>query len=53
VTGLVRSGLKFAAKFIRLLPPRRKPYLRSQIPNRTYKPGFTVDDLGATEPIAK
>ncbi len=53
VIGLTRGGLRLAAKFIRLLPPRRKPYLRSKAPNLTYPSGYTVEGLGATDPISK
>lgn len=53
VKAVTRGGLKLAAKFIRLLPPRRKPYLRSKAPNLTYPSGYTVEQLGASEPIAK
>lgn len=53
VKAVTRGGLKFAAKIIRLMPPRRKPYLRSTAPNLTYPQGHTVEQLGATEPIAK
>jgi hypothetical protein len=53
VVGLTRGGLKLAAELIRLLPPRRKPYLRSKAPNRTYRQGYEIEGLGATEPISK
>jgi hypothetical protein len=53
VKPLVRGGLKLAARLIRLLPPRRKPYLRSKAPNLTYPHGYEIETLGATEPIAK
>lgn len=49
---LVRGSLKIGARLLKLMPPRRKPYLRSQAPNLTYPHGHTTDMLGATEPIA-
>ncbi len=53
VQPLTRGGLKLAARIIRLLPPRRKPYSRTQDRNRTYPKGYRIETLGATEPIAK
>lgn len=50
---IVRGGLRLAARLIRLLPPRRKPYLRSQQPSLTYGKSYQPEQLGATEPIAK
>lgn len=52
VKSLTRGGLKLAARVIRLLPPRRKPYLRSKAPNLTYPDGYEIKELGAKEPIA-
>jgi hypothetical protein len=53
VKSIVRGGLKFAARVIRLLPPRRKPYLRTQDRNLTYPNGYQIEKLDANEPIAK
>jgi hypothetical protein len=52
VKPIVNGGLRFAARLIKLLPPRRKPYLRSKGPNLTYPQGYEIDHLGAATPIA-
>jgi len=45
--------LKFAARIIRLFPPRRNPYRRTKEPNLTYPHGYEIEKVGAAEPIAK
>jgi hypothetical protein len=44
---LSQTGLKLFGKVLRFMPPRRKPYLYTQIPNRTYPQGFKPEELGA------
>jgi hypothetical protein len=44
---LSQTGLKLFGKLLRFMPPRRKPYLYTQIPNRTYPQGFKPEELGA------
>jgi hypothetical protein len=43
---LTHSGLKFAGWIMRFLPPRSKPYLYTELPNRSYPHGFKVEELG-------
>ncbi|NWF67866.1 MAG: DUF2236 domain-containing protein [Chloroflexi bacterium] len=50
---LTIGGLKLAARLLRLLPPRQKPYLRTKDRNLTYPHGYQIEQLGANEPIAK
>jgi hypothetical protein len=52
-TSFIRGSLKLGARFIRLLPPRSKPYLRTKDRNLTYPDGYEIDKLGAQESIAK
>ncbi|MFN8374169.1 MAG: oxygenase MpaB family protein [Anaerolineae bacterium] len=52
-TAMVRGGLRLGARFIRLLPPRRTGYQRTQDRNLTYPHGYKIEEVGATEPIAK
>jgi hypothetical protein len=47
VRWLCHDGLKLFGKFLWLVPPRRKPYLFTEVHNRTYPHGFKVADLGA------
>lgn len=44
---VAHHGLKFAGHAIRFLPPRRKPFLYTEIPTKTYPQGFKPEDLGA------
>jgi hypothetical protein len=44
---LSQNGLKLFGKLLRFMPPRRKPYLYTQIRNRTYPQGFQPEELGA------
>jgi hypothetical protein len=45
--GMVRFGLMAFGKMMRFMPPRRKPYLFTALPNRSYPQGFKPQDLGA------
>jgi hypothetical protein len=42
----VEGSLRARAKVLRLLPPRRKPKLRTQIRHRTYPQGYSIEALG-------
>ena len=44
---LVRGSVWLRGRFLRLLPPRRRPRLLTHEPNRTYKHGYTIGELGA------
>jgi hypothetical protein len=43
---LARFALKARGKFVRFLPPRRKPHFFVDIPNRTYPKGYEIAELG-------
>jgi ER-bound oxygenase mpaB/B'/Rubber oxygenase, catalytic domain len=42
----VEAALRARAHVVRLLPPRRKPYLRTELRRRSYPRGYAIDDLG-------
>ncbi|TNE61391.1 MAG: DUF2236 domain-containing protein [Bacteroidetes bacterium] len=44
---LVRGILQLRGRFVRLLPPRRSPWLRTKLPNRSYPDGYAIGQLGA------
>ena len=44
---LAQTGLKLFGKLLRFMPPRRTPYLYTEIPSRTYPQGFKPEELGA------
>lgn len=46
----VEGALRFRARAIRLLPPRRKPRLRTRLQRDTYPHGYRVDELGPPPP---
>jgi hypothetical protein len=53
--GLVRAAeaaLRARAMAVRLLPPRGRPKLRSELRRRTYPGGWRLTDLGTTPPAA-
>jgi hypothetical protein len=43
---LVQSGLKLRARFVALLPERRKPFLRTALRRSGYPQGYQIEDLG-------
>jgi hypothetical protein len=43
---LARFALKMRGKFVRFLPPRRKPHFFTDILNRTYPQGYEISELG-------
>lgn len=45
--GWVRGAIRLRGRFVRLLPPRRRPRLLTRISNRTYPKGYTIAELGA------
>jgi hypothetical protein len=44
--GLVTGGLKVRARVLRLLPPRRRPRLRTEMRRRLYPHGYVIEQLG-------
>lgn len=43
---VVESGLRLRARVLRWLPPRRHPLLRTEMRQRSYPRGYSIDDLG-------
>jgi len=43
---LVESGLRARSRALRLLPPRRKPRLRTEMRPRSYRDGYRIEELG-------
>ena len=43
---LVEGVLRLRDRGVRLLPPRRRPRLRTRIRRRTYPQGYRIEDLG-------
>jgi hypothetical protein len=50
VRGVYHYGLKLFGKFLRFMPPRSKPYIYTELPNRTYPQGYKVEELGPQYP---
>jgi hypothetical protein len=48
----VEGALGARGRAIRLLPPRRKPKLRTQLRHRTYPDGYVLEALGPMPPDA-
>ena len=48
---LVNSALKLRGLLLRFVPPRRTPYHFSEVKNRTYPQGFSVNDFGPHEAV--
>src|SRR5581483_2175352 len=44
--GLVHGALRLRGRLAGLLPPRRRPRLRTQMPRRDYPRGYVVEQLG-------
>jgi hypothetical protein len=42
----VEGALKLRARSLRLLPPRRKPRLRTEMRRRSYRQGYRLEELG-------
>ncbi len=42
----VEAALRARARIVRLLPPRRRPRLRTTLRRRTYPSGFVIEELG-------
>jgi hypothetical protein len=49
---IVEGALQLRARAVRLLPPRRKPRLRTSIGRRTYPRGYRIHELGPPPPNA-
>lgn len=43
---LVPAALRLRASLVRLLPPRRRPRLRTTLRHRSYPAGYTIEQLG-------
>jgi hypothetical protein len=43
---LVPASLRWRGRLARLLPPRRRPRLRTEMGHRTYPDGYTIERLG-------
>jgi hypothetical protein len=48
----VEGSLRARARAVRLLPPRRKPKLRTQLRHRTYRDRYVIEVLGPMPPDA-
>jgi hypothetical protein len=48
----VEGALRLRARAVRLLPPRRKPRLRTKIPRRSYPRGYRIEELGPAAPAS-
>jgi hypothetical protein len=46
----VLDGLRARARVVRILPPRRRPKLRTQLRHRSYPRGFELEELGPPGP---
>jgi hypothetical protein len=46
----VEAALRARARFVRLLPPRRKPRLRTEQRRRSYPHGYRIEELGPPAP---
>ncbi|GAB4517953.1 MAG: hypothetical protein OHK0046_25110 [Anaerolineae bacterium] len=44
---LVHRGIRLRAWLVKMLPPRRKPFLFTQLPNRTYPANYKIEELGS------
>jgi hypothetical protein len=47
---MVEGALKLRARVVRLLPPRRRPRLRTEIRRQTYPQGYLIERLGPPPP---
>ncbi len=52
VARAVRGALRARARVVRLLPPRRRPKLRTKLRHRTYRDGYAIEALGPMPPDA-
>jgi hypothetical protein len=51
--GSTEAAVRARGKALRVLPPRRKPKLRTELKRRAYPAGWRVETLGPTDPVAK
>jgi hypothetical protein len=47
---MVEGAMKLRARVVRLLPPRRRPRLRTEIRRQTYPQGYLIEGLGPPPP---
>jgi ER-bound oxygenase mpaB/B'/Rubber oxygenase, catalytic domain len=52
IARFVDAALRGRAQALRLMPPRRKPKLRTQLRHRTYRDGYVIEALGPMPPDA-
>jgi hypothetical protein len=52
LVGAAEAALRARAVAVRLLPPRRRPKLRTELRRRAYPGGWRLADLGTTPPAA-
>jgi hypothetical protein len=50
VVRTVEGALRARARAVRLLPPRRRPKLRTRLRHRTYPDGYSIEALGPIPP---
>ena len=48
----IEASLRARAAAVRVLPPRRKPKLRTKLRHRTYPRGYEIEALGPMPPDA-
>jgi hypothetical protein len=46
------GGLRARARLVRVLPPRRRPRLRTQLRHRSYPQGYRLEELGPSAPTS-
>jgi hypothetical protein len=46
----VEAAVRARGRFVRLLPPRRRPKLRTRLRHRSYPEGYSLEELGPTRP---
>jgi ER-bound oxygenase mpaB/B'/Rubber oxygenase, catalytic domain len=46
---LVKKTFRLRANMIKLIPPRKKPFLYTKKANRSYPDGYTIEDIGPSQ----
>ena len=49
---MIDASMRARAAVVRVLPPRRKPKLRTTLRHRTYPRGYEIEGLGPMPPDA-
>jgi hypothetical protein len=49
----VEGALRARARLVRLLPPRRKPRLRTELKRRSYPGGYRIEELGPPAAVSE